>query len=105
MSTITYIGVDGSSETIEATPGASVMRAAISNGVRGIIGECGGQAMCATCHVYVETSLDILPGIGEDEEEMLECTAAPRKASSRLSCQLRTDDFESITVQLPDRQV
>ncbi|WP_442800067.1 hypothetical protein [Nocardia sp. NBC_01730] len=29
------------------------MHAAVHNGVTGIVGECGGQAMCATCHVLV----------------------------------------------------
>lgn len=105
MATITYLSPSGDAHTLEADDGTSVMRAAIVGGVRGIIGECGGQAMCATCHVYVASSSDPLPEIGDDEEEMLECTAAPRTDGSRLGCQLRAGDFSAITVQLPDRQV
>lgn len=81
------------------------MRAALQNGVPGIVGECGGQAMCATCHVYVDPALDLREP-SDDEEEMLECTAAERTDGSRLSCQLRAgEDFEDLKVQLPETQV
>lgn len=106
MSTITYVHRDGERETVSATEGTSVMRAALQNGIDGIVGECGGQAMCATCHVYVDEPPVDLPAISEDEDEMLECTASPREPESRLGCQLRAGlNFESITVRLPERQV
>lgn len=106
MSQVTYIQPDGSATTVDVSEGVSVMRAAITEGVDGIIGECGGQAMCATCHVYVEQSDATLPEISEDEEEMLECTAAPCTETSRLSCQLRAGaDFTKLTVRLPESQV
>ncbi|HWI30075.1 MAG TPA: 2Fe-2S iron-sulfur cluster-binding protein [Microbacterium sp.] len=105
MSTITFIHVDGTQETLTAD-GISVMRAAVQNGIRGIVGECGGQAMCATCHVYVDDPPASLPEMSEDEEEMLECTASPRQGASRLGCQLRaTAHFDALTVRLPERQV
>lgn len=105
MPTITYVHPDGSSESVQVEAETSVMRAAIQNGVRGIVGECGGQAMCATCHVYV-LDAEELPEPSEDEEEMLECTAATRKANSRLGCQLKAHThFQTLTVALPDRQV
>ena len=54
--------------------------------------------MCATCHVYVQGD-PVLPPVGTDEEEMLECTAATREADSRLGCQLKAGrDFRE-----PDR--
>jgi len=82
----------------------SVMRAAITNDVDGIVGECGGQAMCATCHVYVQDDPG-LPPIGSDEDEMLECTAAPRESTSRLGCQLRAGrDFQNLAVCIPEQQ-
>jgi ferredoxin, 2Fe-2S len=97
---------DGALDIIEADAGTSVMRAAVTNGVKGIVGECGGQAMCATCHVYVrEEYLDGLPEIGEDEEEMLDCTASPRDdLRSRLGCQLKAGDFTEIEVDVPAEQ-
>lgn len=104
MPTITYLQPDGSSDTLEADDGTSVMRAAVSNDIRGIVGECGGQAMCATCHVYVRGNSG-LPPIDDDEDEMLDCTSAPRQANSRLGCQLRAGEhFTSLTVSVPERQ-
>ena len=105
MSTITFVHPDGRRETLSAD-GASVMRTAVQNGIQGIVGECGGQAMCATCHVYVDDPPASLPELTEDEDEMLDCTASPRRSTSRLGCQLRaTVHFDELTVRLPERQV
>ncbi|RYG07802.1 MAG: 2Fe-2S iron-sulfur cluster binding domain-containing protein, partial [Burkholderiales bacterium] len=70
------------------------------------IGECGGAAMCGTCHVLVaEPWVDCLPPMSQNEDDMLECTAVPRQANSRLSCQLRmTDELDGLELSLPDRQ-
>lgn len=104
MPSVTFVRPDGDVTTVAVPEGMSVMRAALLNGVDGIIGECGGQAMCATCHVY--TSDSGLPPIGDDEEEMLECAAAERTDESRLGCQLKAGrDFDSLTVRLPSTQV
>ena len=73
---ITYRLTDGTERVIDVDDNVSVMRAALENDVPGLIGECGGQAMCATCHVYV-TNGEGIPPIEDDEEEMLECTALP----------------------------
>ncbi|UNK45588.1 2Fe-2S iron-sulfur cluster-binding protein [Arthrobacter sulfonylureivorans] len=107
MAKVSFHHGDGAVDIVDVDSGTSVMRAAVTNGVAGIVGECGGQAMCATCHVYVrEEYLDGLPQIGEDEEEMLDCTASPRDDSrSRLGCQLKAgDDFTEIEVDLPAEQ-
>jgi 2Fe-2S ferredoxin len=107
MAKVSFHHHDGAVDVVDVDAGTSVMRAAVTNGVAGIVGECGGQAMCATCHVYVrEEYLDGLPQIGEDEEEMLDCTASPRDDSrSRLGCQLTAgDDFTEIEVDIPTEQ-
>jgi ferredoxin, 2Fe-2S len=108
MATITFHHSDGNTDVLEADPGTTVMRAAVANGVRGIVGECGGQAMCATCHIYVrEPFLAGLPEIGEDEEEMLDCTADPRdEARSRLGCQITVGaGCGDLEVDVPGSQV
>lgn len=107
MATINYHQPDGSTSTVETDETTTVMRAAVNNGVSGIVGECGGQAMCATCHVYVRDGfLDQLPPISDDEEEMLECTADPRQDNSRLGCQIPVDgSLERIDVDVPESQV
>jgi len=100
---------DGESTRIsDVAPGTSLMRAAVLHGVAGIVGECGGQAMCATCHVYVrEAYLDALPAMAEDEDEMLDCAVAPRDDDrSRLGCQLVLGPgLDEIEVDVPARQV
>ena len=107
MPQITFFTADGAERLVDADAGVSIMRAAVSNSVPGIVGECGGQAMCATCHVYVRDEfLADLPAISDDEEEMLDCTSAPRQDNSRLGCQLRAGDaFDQIVVQVPRSQV
>lgn len=105
MPQITYRHPDGTVDHVEVDAGISVMRAALENGVGGIVGECGGQAMCATCHVYVDDTA-ALPPIGDDEEEMLDCTAADRTDASRLGCQLRSGEhFSALAVRVPEAQV
>jgi len=108
MAKISFHHSGGNVDVLDVDPGTSLMRAAVTNGVDGIVGECGGQAMCATCHVYVRPEyLDALPEIGEDEEEMLECTAGPRdETRSRLGCQITVGDgLEQIEVDVPDDQI
>lgn len=107
MPKVTYVQPDGREDTLDVTTGTSVMMAALSNSVPGILAECGGQAMCATCHVYVAGELDTqIPPVAEDEDEMLEEAASERRPTSRLSCQiLMTDTLDGLVVQLPDQQI
>ena len=82
------------------------MEGAVQNGVQGILAECGGACMCATCHVYVDEAwLARLDPIEEEEQEMLGSTAAERKVNSRLSCQIRvTAELDGLVVNLPPKQ-
>jgi 2Fe-2S ferredoxin len=108
MPKVTFHHDGGTADVVDVEPGTSLMRAAVRDSVRGIVGECGGQAMCATCHVYVrEAYLDALPDVSEDEEEMLDCTTAPRDAErSRLGCQVVLgEDLDEIEVDVPASQV
>ncbi len=90
MPTIHITQPDGTSVPLEVPLGSSVMRAAVDAQVTGIIGECGGAAMCGTCHVFVDEAWrDRLPPMSQNEDDLLDCTAAPRQANSRLGCQLR----------------
>ena len=81
------------------------MRAAVDGGVDGIVGECGGNRMCATCHVYVDLDGIAVSEISDDEDELLDFAASPRADNSRLSCQVvATDEMDGLVVVLPDRQ-
>jgi 2Fe-2S ferredoxin len=103
---IVFVGADGSTSTVRAEAGRSLMEAAIENGVPGIVAECGGACSCATCHVYVGAGHPELVGPKDPfEEEMLTGTAAEREADSRLSCQIRLEPgLSGLVVRIPDRQ-
>jgi ferredoxin, 2Fe-2S len=107
MPSITYVHPNGAREVLDVPVGTSVMRAAILNGVDGIVAECGGEMMCATCHVYVdEAQLGRTPSQSDDERAMLEFTASERRPNSRLSCQLVvTPEMDGLVVHLPETQV
>lgn len=106
MPKVTYISHTGDSTTIEAAVGTSVMENAVRNGIDGIVAECGGACMCATCHVYVDPAfLDRLPPIGEEQEQMLGSTFAERRPNSRLSCQIEMrPEYDGLIVRMPERQ-
>ncbi|MBL8331662.1 MAG: 2Fe-2S iron-sulfur cluster binding domain-containing protein, partial [Rubrivivax sp.] len=62
MPDITLVLPDGQAEGFEAPDGVSLMQAATGRGVDGIVAECGGSGICATCHVIVDPAwVDRLP--------------------------------------------
>ena len=106
MPQVTYVSHDGKSTTLDVPLGTSVMQAATLQGLDGIVAECGGSCMCATCHVYVnEDQLSKLPEMELGEDAMLDGTASPRKSNSRLSCQLvMTPEMDGLVVTTPETQ-
>ena len=107
MPNITFIHPDGRRDTHDAKAGTSVMQVAVGSGIAEIVGECGGNAMCATCHVYVDDAwTGRLPAISDDEDALLDGTATERLPNSRLSCQIKmTPDLDGLVLRLPDKQV
>ncbi|MEO0797112.1 MAG: 2Fe-2S iron-sulfur cluster-binding protein [Verrucomicrobiota bacterium] len=61
---------------------------------------CGGQGVCATCHVYVGKGSESLTPMTEREKKTLSRLSGV-KASSRLSCQCRIVG-EGVEVVLPE---
>lgn len=107
MPTITYLQPDGSKHVLEVANGTSLMQAAVTHGLPGIVAECGGSAMCATCHVYVDAQWqDKLPPMDAVEQEMLDSVADERRPESRLSCQVVvTPEMDGMVVRLPRTQL
>lgn len=103
MPKVTFRAADGD-RTVDVQPGTPLMQAAVDEDVDGIVGECGGNAMCATCHVYVPAdAADDFPPMSAAEDEMLTCTTSERRPTSRLSCQLTAPDHD-VLVELPEEQ-
>lgn len=107
MARVFYIHSDGERSELDVDTGANLMMAATTQGVKGIQGDCGGVMSCATCHVIVEPEFaGLLPAPGDNESQMLEYTAAPREANSRLACQiLMSPALDGITVRVADPQI
>jgi ferredoxin, 2Fe-2S len=103
---IVFIKPDGHRREVVAAAGESVMQAALNNLVDGIVGECGGDLSCATCHVFVAPEwYDALPEASGDEEDMLEATSEEPTKFSRLSCQIKcADNLDGLVVHVPATQ-
>lgn len=106
MPKVVYVGAGGLERAIDATSGESVMATAVKNGVPGILGECGGNASCATCHVWVDQDSWTRVGApGDFEEDLLDMAVTERHATSRLSCQIpMTDALDGLIVEIPPDQ-
>lgn len=101
-----FVGTDGAEHVIDVEAGETLKDAALDNGVPGIIGECGGFALCGTCHVSVGPPYaPLLTSPSEDEEIMLEGLLNPVTDASRLSCQIAmTEELDGIIVHIPEEQ-
>ncbi len=106
MAKITYIEFNGVAHEFDLEPGVSIMQGAVAEGVRGIIGDCGGACSCATCHVYVDPVwVDRVGDKSPTEMALLEevCDGQP---NSRLSCQIKvTEELDGLVVRMPAKQV
>ena len=105
MIKIEFVQEDGTSQTVEAQAGITLMEAARTHGVEGIVADCGGSCACATCHVHVEQPwFDALPARGADEVEMLDF-AKGVDDHSRLACQIALfDGLDGMRVHIPANQ-
>jgi len=106
MPIVTYVSPSGISREIDVPSGISVMQAALNHRVDGVLGECGGNRMCATCHVYIDLPfLSRLPLANDNEKFMLSIAAEGPETNSRLSCQIKmTEELDGIIVRLPAKQ-
>ena len=105
MPKITYKDHQGSTKTIEAENGLSVMECAIQNDIPGIDADCGGSMACATCHVYIDDKwFDKIPKAEDAEIDMIDMAFEPKK-NSRLSCQIIvSDELDGLEVTTPEKQ-
>ncbi len=105
MVNILFIEHDGSEHPVEVATGASVMQAAVSNGVPGIDADCGGSCSCATCHVYIKEEWLAKVGEVNPTEEAMLSLSTDRKENSRLSCQIQvTEKLDGLVVTTPEFQ-
>ena len=79
---------DGEAHEFVAEVGSSLMWNLKYRAGQDVPADCGGCAICGTCHVYVDDMWrDRVPPAGEDETELLS-DFEWNKPTSRLSCQI-----------------
>jgi ferredoxin, 2Fe-2S len=105
MPKITYIDATGTSRTVDASVGATVMETAVKNSIPGIEAECGGACACATCHVYVDDDWAARTGKAQPMEDDMLDFAFEVQPTSRLSCQIKvTEALDGLIVRTPAKQ-
>jgi ferredoxin, 2Fe-2S len=102
MTTIVFIQPDGSELKVPGRIGDSVMQSAVNAQVPGILGDCGGNCSCATCHAYIgDAWKDRLPVPAAHEADLLACVAH-QQSSSRLTCEIIiTPELDGLQLYLP----
>lgn len=106
MAVVTFISHDGEKHEAPLEDDQSLMQVAVDNLVPGVDGDCGGEAACGTCHVFVDDQwVDTVGRSGPVEEEMLAMNPE-REPTSRLSCQMTVkEEWDGLIVRLPEFQM
>ncbi|BEJ10914.1 hypothetical protein CspHIS471_0103360 [Cutaneotrichosporon sp. HIS471] len=87
---LTFRTFEGEIKNVEGRVGDSLLVVAHENDLPAMEGTCGGNAECATCHVYLapRPTRPPVPGPEEDELDMLDFALDYRDGLSRLGCQV-----------------
>ena len=104
MTTVTWkLGI-GEAITLDVSKYQNLMQAAVARNLPRVIGECGGCLSCATCHVYVDEGWIGKIGMAAGaESEMLDVVEAPRRVTSRLSCQIAVSPaIDGLILHVPE---
>ena len=97
---INIINFDGENYTIEVpiNPDSNLMEILKEEGFS--MGHCGGMALCASCHCYVEFDKQVTL-ISPEEESMLDQLHNLNITQSRLICQIPcSKEVDRITIRM-----
>ena len=104
---VTFVLSNGYRRTINVEEGYTLMEAAkyvAKPYINGIEAICGGQCICATCHVWIDKEWIDVVGLPEDdsqEQAWLDYERSTR-LTSRLSCQVKlTKRLDGLVVHIP----
>lgn len=100
MINVTVIDREGTPHKLEAPTDMNMNMMEFCKAVElPVEGTCGGMALCASCHMYVESDHE-LHEPSEDEEDMLD-QAFFVEDNSRLGCQIHLkDELDGLIVRL-----
>ena len=96
MAKITF---ENTGETFEVADGSSVLECAIDNMIP-LDHDCGGNCACTTCQVWVESGMENIVPMSEDEKALLEANDK-LEDGARLGCQSRVQSGD-VVVRYPE---
>lgn len=101
---ITIIDREGATHELEAPTDMNMNLMEVAKAFElPVKGTCGGMAMCASCHCYVESNHELVEP-SDDEEDMLD-QAFFVEDNSRLGCQIfMKPELEGLTIRLAPEQ-
>ena len=102
MIKVTVIDREGKAHELDAPTDMNMNMMELCKAVElPVEGTCGGMAMCASCHIYIESEHE-LSEMSEDEENMLD-QAFFVEDNSRLGCQIHLKaELEGLKVRLAE---
>ncbi|WP_297615356.1 2Fe-2S iron-sulfur cluster-binding protein [Nocardia sp.] len=102
MPKIVYVTPHSDEITVDVEIGQSLMQGSVRNNVPGIIGECGGEVSCGTCHVHIAHKWHgYVSERSVDENDLLEFMDEYCE-DSRLACQVTvTEELDGMRVVVP----
>ena len=105
MVKITFVEFDGHQTEVQARPGTSLMKNAVTADVPGFLAECGGNCACGTCRIYFDAKwTKLMPEARDSEREMLDYWNE-NGDGVRLSCQVPVvEEMEGMVLRLPETQ-
>ena len=96
MTTLTVVPGD---KTVEVSEGMTLLAALQSMGITLSTNDCGGNASCGTCHIFVQEGRKGLSKIAREENERLDSIVGVG-SKSRLACQAKVLGTENIKIEL-----
>lgn len=106
MPEVFFVQPDGTEQCVDVPAGWSLMEAARRDGIDGIVAECGGGAICGTCHVHLPQDCYGKLGAPDFTEAALLEIVPESSPTSRLSCQVvMTEELAGMRVQVPAEQL
>ena len=102
MIKVTVIDREGKAHELDAPTDMNMNMMELCKAVElPVEGTCGGMAMCASCHMYIESEHE-LAEMSEDEENMLD-QAFFVEDNSRLGCQIHLKaELDGLKVRLAE---
>lgn len=86
-------------ESFEVAPGTSILECAIQNNIP-LDHDCGGNCACTTCQVFVESGMENIVAMSDDEKSLLEANDK-LEPNARLGCQSKVNSGE-VSCRIPD---